>query len=281
MSEENINVEQVDAPAVEAPEAPAAPAVEEPKVHPGWDKMLAELPEAWHDKVSPYLIENDKNVQAQLEKFTQFKEFIDADLKPEVIRDSIRLAEIALNDPAYLYRTLGEQLRSQGLLEEAAVADAQADAIDESSDDDYELSPALKKEFEARDAILQQQQEYLESVQYEAQVAQETAALEADIAEINARYDIPANVMERIYKVLEMQLQTDENATIYTAARELAEVTGIRYAERGANPATPAPTVLGANGGAGVPSDGITVPKDDKGKREMMAQLMKAHLANQ
>ena len=33
-------------------------------VHPGWDKMLAELPEAWHSKVKPYLQDNDRTLYA-------------------------------------------------------------------------------------------------------------------------------------------------------------------------------------------------------------------------
>jgi hypothetical protein len=41
------------------------PAVEEPKVHPAHEKLLAELPEAWHSKVTPYLQEQDKNFQQQ------------------------------------------------------------------------------------------------------------------------------------------------------------------------------------------------------------------------
>lgn len=282
MSEENINIEQVDVPEVEAPETPAAVAEPEVKVHPGWEKMLAELPEAWHDKVSPYLIENDKNVQSQLEKFTPFKEFVDNGLQPEVIRDSLRLADVALNDPVYLYRALGDQLRQQGLFDEAEQADAQADAIEEQNDgEDYELSPALRKEFENRDAILLQQQEYLRNMQYEQEVYSEQTILESEINEINSRYDIPAQTMERILSVMELQLQRGEDATVYTAARELAEITGIRYNEKGAAPKADAPLVMGGNGGAGVPSNDFTIPKDDKGKREMLANMFEQQIKAQ
>jgi hypothetical protein len=201
------------APEVEAPEAPSEP---ETKVHPAYEKVLAELPEAWHEKIVPHLQEQDKYFQQQLEKYTPFKEFMDVDISPDVIRDSLRLAEVALTDPVYLYRTLAEQLRENGMLEEAEIVDKQADIAEEAGEDeDYELSPALRKEFEARDAKLQEQEDYIESVKFEAEVQQEQAELESQIEELTSRYDVTDTQMDNILKVLEIQLANDENATIY------------------------------------------------------------------
>ena len=141
MSEETTNelpVEEsvIEAPASEAPEAPEAPvdsgpprpempAETESKVHPAYEKLLAELPEAWHEKVIPHLQEQDKNFQSQLEKYSPLKEFMEYD--PNVLRDSLKLADVAVNDPVSLYRNLADHLRSQGMLEEAAEADEVAD----------------------------------------------------------------------------------------------------------------------------------------------------------
>jgi hypothetical protein len=259
---------------VDAPEAPSEP---ETKVHPAYEKVLAELPEAWHEKIVPHLQEQDKYFQQQLEKYTPFKEFMDVDISPDVIRDSLRLAEVALTDPVYLYRTLAEQLRENGMLEEAEIVDKQADiAEEESEDDDYELSPALRKEFEARDAKLKEQEDYIESVKFEAEVQQEQAELESQIEELTSRYDVTDAQMDKILKVLEIQLASDENATIFTAARELAEIAGIRYPAKGVNPAEDAPTVIG--GGGGVPSQAFDLPKDMKGKKAMLAQMFEQQL---
>jgi hypothetical protein len=270
--EELDSVSEVDAP--EAPEAPSEP---ETKVHPAYEKVLAELPEAWHEKIVPHLQEQDKYFQQQLEKYTPFKEFMDVDISPDVIRDSLRLAEVALTDPVYLYRTLAEQLRENGMLEEAEIVDKQADiAEEEGEDDDYELSPALRKEFEARDAKLQEQEDYIESVKFEAEVQQEQAELESQIDELTSRYDVSDAQMDKILKVLEIQLASDENATIFTAARELAEIAGIRYPAKGVNPAEDAPTVIG--GSSGIPSQTFELPKDVKGKKAMLAQMFEQQL---
>ena len=267
--------EQLDSVSeVDAPEAPSEP---ETKVHPAYEKVLAELPEAWHEKIVPHLQEQDKYFQQQLEKYTPFKEFMDVDISPDVIRDSLRLAEVALTDPVYLYRTLAEQLREQGMLDEAEIVDKQADIAEEASeDDDYELSPALRKEFDARDAKLKEQEEYIESVKFEAEVQAEQAELESQIEELTSRYEVSDVQMDKILKVLEIQLASDENATVFTAARELAEIAGIRYPAKGVNPKEDAPTVLG--GGGGVPSEAFEVPKDVKAKKAMLAQMFEQQL---
>jgi hypothetical protein len=261
---------------VDAPEAPSAPEAPESKIHPAYEKVLAELPEAWHEKIVPHLQEQDKYFQQQLEKFTPFKEFMDVDISPDVIRDSLRLAEVAVSDPVYLYRTLADQLRSQGLLDEAEFVEQEADLLEESEDDDYELSPALRREFEARDAKLQEQEDYIEEMKFEAEVQYEYGELENQIDDLTSRYDISDAQMDRILKVLEVQLATDDNASVFTAARELAEITGIRYPARGVNPREDAPTVIG--GGGGVPSEAFALPKDMKGKKAMLAQMFEQQL---
>jgi hypothetical protein len=268
--------EAIDSPEVDAPEAPSAPEAPEAKIHPAYEKVLAELPEAWHEKIVPHLQEQDKYFQQQLEKYTPFKEFMDVDISPDVIRDSLRLAEVAVSDPVYLYRTLADQLRSQGLLDEAEIVEKEADKIEESDDDDYELSPALQKEFAARDAKLKEQEDYIENIKFEAEVQAEQAELETQINDLTSRYDVTDVQMDKILKVLEIQLASDDNATVFTAARELAEITGIRYPAKGVNPKEDAPTVIG--GGGGIPSEAFELPKDMKGKKAMLAQMFEQQL---
>lgn len=277
--------ESAAAEAVEAPEAAEAPkpaeevvvAADDAKVHPAYEKLLAELPEAWHNKVIPHLQEQDKNFQQQLEKFTPFKEFLEFD--PTVIRDSMKLADVAVNDPVSLYRNLADHLRSQGLIEEAEAADETADEIEES--EDYEIDPAIKKEFDRRDAQLQQQQEMLDSIEYQKQVEQETQVLEQQVQEMTAKYDIPDATLERILKLMEVQLERGEDATVYTAARELSEITGVKYSIRGDLPKADAPLIVGSSGGAGVPTSKLEIPSDPKAKKEMLAQMFRNQMSQQ
>jgi len=282
MSEEiNINPEvdevqetgsvETDAPVADAPDTTQS----EAKVHPAYEKLLSELPEAWHEKVIPHLQEQDKNFQQQLEKYTPLKEFLDYD--PVQLRDSLKLADVAVNDPVSLYRNLADHLRSQGLIEEAAAADDVADEA-EAADGDYEIDPAIKKEFDLRDAKLQEQQEYIQSIEYQKEVERETVVLEQQLQEMTNKYDIAPPTVDRILKLMEVQLERGEDATVYTAARELAEITGIKYQIRGDLPKEDAPFVVGNNGGAGIPAESMSVPKDDKGKKQMLEQMFQAQL---
>ena len=297
MSDETMNdlpVEEptVEAPTSEAPEAPEAPADAGPprpempaepesKVHPAYEKLLAELPEAWHEKVIPHLQEQDKNFQSQLEKYSPLKEFMEYD--PNVLRDSLKLADVAVNDPVSLYRNLADHLRSQGMLEEAAEADEVADEAEATGElpDDYEIDPAIKKEFDRRDAELKQTRDALEEIEYQKQVDIETKQLESDITEMTSKYDIPDKTMDRILKLMEVQMERGEDATVYTAARELAEITGIKYSLKTDLPRANAPTVVGSTGGAGMPSEALTIPTDPKEKKAMLAQMFEAQLKNQ
>jgi hypothetical protein len=277
MSEEiNINPEENEEATETEVEVEAAPEVAE-KVNPAYEKILAELPEAWHAKIMPHLKEQGKDFQSQLDKFEPFKEFMDYDAT--VIRDSLKLADVAVNDPVSLYRNLAEHLRSQGMIEEAEVAEETADAIEEDGNSgDYEMDPAIRREFESRDEKIAEQQRYMDDSKFQAEVVKEQAILESQVQEVNSKYDIPQPTMDRILKLMEVQLDRGEDATIYTAARELAEITGVKYKARSDLPREAAPMVLGTDGGAGMPSDAITIPKDGKGKKEMLEQMFQAQL---
>lgn len=292
MSEETTNELPVEESVTEAPQAPETPidsapprpempAETESKVHPAYEKLLAELPEAWHEKVIPHLQEQDKNFQSQLEKYSPLKEFMEYD--PNVLRDSLKLADVAVNDPVSLYRNLAEHLRSQGMLEEAAEADEVADEAEATGElpDDYEIDPAIKREFDRRDAELQKTRDALDEIEYQKQVDIESKQLEADISEMVSKYDIPDQTLDRILKLMEVQMERGEDATIYTAARELADITGIKYSLKTDLPRANAPTVVGSTGGAGMPSEPLTIPTDPKEKKAMLAQMFESQMRNQ
>ena len=275
MSEElDINPEPIedDSPS----DAFEAPAEEEQKVHPAYEKLLSELPEAWHAKVMPHLQEQDRYYQQEIEKYSPYKEFIEGGVDVNAIKSSLQLADVAINDPVALYRNLADMLRSQGLLEEAAEADYAADEIE--SDSDYEIDPAIMQQFEARDELLRQQQEYLQELEFQAEVAYEQDLLEEQISEVMNKYEVSEAQLESMLKILEVQLQYDPNADLYSAARELAEITGVRYSARGTAVADDAPFVMGNAGGAGIPVQPVEIPKDDRAKKAMLAQMFEAQL---
>jgi hypothetical protein len=99
---------------VDTPETEIDTSVEELKPHPAHEKLLSELPEAWHQKVLPHLQEQDKYFQQKIEKYAPFDEFIDAGVSPDTLRGGINLAKAIESQPMDVYESLTTYLKQQG-----------------------------------------------------------------------------------------------------------------------------------------------------------------------
>jgi hypothetical protein len=238
--------------------------------------LLAELPEAWHSKVTPYLQEQDKYFQQQLEKYTPFKEFVEEGISSEVIRGGINLANAIANDPVEIFNNLQSHLRSQGLLGEEA-AQAAMDIMENESGEDFgdlfdgeQVPAALQKkldELEARQADADNymyQQELGKATEYFAN------ELEAEMSQLRNAYNLTDAHERQMYNIMNVALDAGYEMTIAEAARELQSMIGpfgqaTQYEE--------APTIMGSAGGAGIPAQGLSIPKDDKGKKEMLQRM--------
>jgi hypothetical protein len=66
-------------------------------------------------------------------------------------------------------------------------------------------------------------------------------------------------------------LSAGREISVADAARQLSQMIPGGFAPAGQ--AEPAPTIVGNAGGAGVVAPDLSIPKDDKGKREMLAQM--------
>jgi hypothetical protein len=249
---------------------------EEVKVHPGWDKMLAELPEAWHDKVAPFLIENDKNVQRQMEQYTPFKEFVEEGVSADIIRGGINLANAIANDPVEIFNNLQAHLRSQGLLGEEAAQAARNIMEDESGEDfedlfDGEKVPAaLQKELDALKAKTAEVDDYIYQQELAKKTEEISKELDAEMAALKKAHNITPEHEEAIFDIMNNALGAGKDMTVAEAARKLQAMIG-SFAPSSA--VEEAPTIIGSAGGAGVPYQSLTIPKDDKGKKEMLQRM--------
>lgn len=250
--------------------------VEETKVHPAWDKMLAELPEAWHSKVTPYLQENERNFQKQIEQFTPYKEFIEEGVSPELMRGGLNIARAIESDPTEVYNNLKDYLSSQGLLAEEAKQMAK-DIMEEESGEDFEdmfdgekVPAALQKELDALKAKTAEVDDYI----YQQELAKETEnvtyALEAEMDKLRKAHNISEAHEVAIYDLMNAALNAGRDISVAEAAKQLQAMIG-SFAP--ASTEEEAPTIMGSAGGAGVPYQSLTIPKDDKGKKEMLQRM--------
>ena len=286
MSEENL--EGLEAPetldATEATEGTdsgeATPAESEVKAHPAHEKILAELPEAWHQKVLPHLQEQDKYFQQQIEKYTPYKQFMDDGVDPSYIAQSMQLAQAIAADPVSVHQNLTAALMQQGLLREEA--EQAAGEIMEDSDvyEEEGLPESVKRELARRDAELDAIKGQLSEQEFEKATQAELQNLEREFNELSSSYDVNAAQEKAILELMDAATARGEDMTVFQAAKKLVEITGAGFKKRGAagTQSAPAPTVLGGNGGNGVPFENVEIPSDPKAKKEMLAQLFKNNL---
>ena len=256
------------------------PAVEtEAKVHPAHEKLLAELPEAWHAKVAPHLQEQDKYFQQQLEKYSPFKDYVEQGVSPDLILGGLNLARAIESNPQEVYESLRDYLGQQGLLPEEA-AQAAADIMENESGDDvedmFDTVPAeLKKEIEDLKQFKTQQEELQYQMELEKETERYTAELETEMAGLKERFSISEAHEIAMYDLMNAALNAGREMSLAEAAQQLQAMVG-PFSGAGLG-SEPAPTIIGSAGGAGVVAPNLQVPKDDKGKKQMLAQMFEEY----
>jgi hypothetical protein len=238
--------------------------------------MLAELPEVLHGKIAPYLIENDKNVQAQLEKFSPYKDYVESGVAADYVSGAVSLAQRIEQDPVEVYKSLQEYLKSEGLLTEEA-KQAAKDIMEGESGEEFDdlfgdsVPAALRKELEDLRAKTSEIEAYKNDQEFQKAVAEAESELENGINELKQTYPglTPAHETA-IYNLMNAALGAGNEISVAEAAKQLQEMIG---AFAPAQSGEAAPTVVGSAGGAGIVAPNVTVPKDDKGKKEMLAAM--------
>jgi hypothetical protein len=282
MSNEETTLDDLslETPEVETPdlESPEASANEPYKAHPAHEKLLAELPEAWHQKVLPHLQEQDKYYQQQMEKFSPYKDFLDNNVDPDYINQSIQLAKAISEDPVTIHENLTRALMAQGLIKEQAEEAAAEIMEEEDFYEESELSPKLKKELAARDAKLEELQNQLSEQDFERQTAQEYEIIEAELKGLRDVYKVTEQQEQAIIELMESAIARGQDISVIDAAKKLVSITGVGFKKLGAADATglDAPIVVGSSGG--VPFESVTIPKDEKAKRAMLSEMFEREL---
>lgn len=276
--------EAPDVTAENTEQATEAPAEPEFKPHPAHEKLLSELPEAWHQKVLPHLQEQDKYFQQEIEKYGPYKEFVDEGISPDVIRGGVNLARAIEMRPMEVYESLSGFLQEQGLLQEDAAKAAKEIMEDESGEefedlfDGQQIPAALKKELDELKSMTQQQQEYLQNQQLEADTQRELKILEEGMTKLKSEYQISEAHEVAIYDIMNAALNAGREVTLEEAAKQLSSmIPGGLQSATAKSAAEPAPTVIGSAGGAGIQAQNLEVPKDDDAKRAMLANMFEQY----
>lgn len=270
---------------IEAESAPIqAPSEPEYKAHPAHEKLLNELPEAWHQKVLPYLQEQDKYFQQEIEKYGPYKEFVDSGISPDILRGGLNLAQAIDQQPLDVYESLTSYLKQNGLLAEEAKQMAR-DIMEEESGEDFDdifndenIPASLKKEIEELKNFQAQQQDYIYQQELERETQNELQKLEQGITDLRSKYEISEAHEIAIYDIMNAAINAGRDISLEQAAQQLAAMIPGGFQPAGGRASSePAPVVIGSAGGAGIQAQNLQVPKDDDAKRDMLAKMFEQY----
>ncbi|NBU23968.1 MAG: hypothetical protein EBS38_08740 [Actinobacteria bacterium] len=261
-----------------------APQEAEYKPHPAHEKLLNELPEAWHQKVLPYLQEQDKYFQQEIEKYGPYKEFVESGVSPDIIRGGLNLAQAIETQPLDVYESLTAYLKQNGILAEEAKQMAR-DIMEEESGEEFDdlfdgenIPASLKREIEELKNFQAQQQEYLYQQELERETQTELQKLEQGINDLRSKYEISEAHEIAIYDIMNAAINAGRDISLEQAAQQLAAMIPGGFQPAGGRASSePAPVVIGSAGGAGIQAQNLQVPKDDDAKRDMLAKMFEQY----
>jgi hypothetical protein len=187
----NLDVSLEDpAPGVTDPAPTGTEPAQQVSANPAWETLKEKLPKEFHSQIDPILSEWDKGVQQkfqqhaeELRKYEAWNEFVNAGIDPQALRVSHQMAQNLNSDPLTFYNNLANVLRENGLIKEAAQAQAKADEelenleqvqdprVDQLAAQQQELiqrleaEQAAKMQAEADQRILQQVESEMEALQ--------------------------------------------------------------------------------------------------------------------
>lgn len=151
--------------------------------NPAWNDVLSEIPQEYHQALTPKLQEWDQGVNKRFqqihEEYKPYKSFKEAGYDPDQINMALGIMDKLENDPQFVYSQLEGYLQSQGLLGQ------EEDEYEEFDDEDGDFDdPRFDELFNGFGTLAEA---YLADQQAK-QEAEEDAALENELNEMREKY---------------------------------------------------------------------------------------------
>lgn len=241
-----------------------------PSINPAWEPVLSVVPEMLHSQITPHLEKWDKNYQEGINKvhsqYEAYKPYVDNNISPDQINYALQLVGAIDERPLDVINALQQYAQQMGLQAPVANAEEQGQVDESEIPSEFLNHP----EFQKMNNMVETMARLLVQQNYSQQEAEEDAALSAELDELHAKHgdfdeewvltkaannpNIPLERHVEAYKEFETRIRTESRRP-------------------------PGPKVMGAGGIA--PDSQVDVKKlDDKGRRNMVAQLLAAAAQN-
>lgn len=238
-------------------------------INPAWKDVLEIVPEAFHSQVTPHLQKWDKNYQEGINKvhsqYEPYKPYIDGGVTPEQLNYALQVAEAIEQRPQEVIEALQEYYNTVN--PQANTQQAQGGAnTGEQGQVDQEIPEflqhpeiqKLQKTVETMANIMVQQNHMTQEQQEDQALSQELDRLHTEKGDFDEEW-----VLTRAAN--NPNIPIEKHVDAYNEF-----VTGLIAQQR----RPPGPKVMGAGGNA--PDNQVDVKKlDDKGRREMVANLLR------
>lgn len=136
----------------------------EPQGHPAWQEVLEGIPQEFHASLTAKLADMDKRaqdlVQGTQAQYAPYKEYIDANIPPEVLKQSLYLANQLQNDPEAFVQRAIENFKLEGYTKAEAeeIVNSQVNEWDGEDITQHPMMIQMAKQLEALNGIVTTQQ---------------------------------------------------------------------------------------------------------------------------
>lgn len=228
--------------------------------HPAWSEYLSDIPQEFHEKVTPAFQKWDTEVNKKLQSvhstYEPWKQFVDAGVDPQQAEMALQVYNSINETPEMVYKAIGEYFGPFG----------QEEPKGEQGQNGEQPDP-----YESRFTEIERQNRLMAQALLEAHdaevSAQADAQLDAEMSQVYQKYGQLNPVSEKMILGL---LNSDGNLNAMQAADLYFE-----NLESVSKSRTPKPLIMGAGGGA--PGAGVDVKKlDDKGTKDLVIQMLQA-----
>lgn len=229
--------------------------------HPAWNEYLADIPQEFHDKVTPAFQKWDSEVQKKIQsvhsEYEPYKPFKESNIPPERLDYSLQVANAIETDPELVYKALVEHYGPFG--EEKPKGNEQGQNGEEIDPYDERFAELERQNKLMAQALLTREEA--------AKHAEEDAALDEEMQQVYGKYGKLDETTEK------MILGFYASGAVGTA--EEAADAYFANLERASKARAPRPLIAGPGGGA--PHTGIDPKKlDDKGTKNLVVDMLKA-----
>lgn len=270
----------------QAPEVPQEEVQSSPNddsgINPAWNPVLENIPSEFHNVLTPHFKEWDVNYQKGLEKtrsevqaqYQPYQQFLDNQVDPNQIQQSLELFQILESDPQRVYEALKGQFEQED-----------PNAQGQMSDEDFSYDPGavenspqfqqLQANFNAlSEQIQSQQQEQQEQQIYEQELNNIQSTVEDLAPKFQQQYGFEMD-REQVLRIAIQNMEMNEGSDldIPGAANEFAQMVN-RYRTPAPPPGQQTPNVLPASGGIPQANFDVTKLNEDQ-RQDLVAEMLR------